>query len=89
MPDDRSTRPIPAEPALRVPTTLQEALDPLWLGQALASVGKGAKVTAVETVEVIKTVATKVRFTATFDGEAGTQAFAVADRRPLVRKAGR
>lgn len=75
MPDDRSTRPIPAEPALRVPTTLQEALDPLWLGQALASVGKGAKVTAVETVEVIKTVATKVRFTATFDGEAGTQAF--------------
>jgi len=75
MPDVKSTNPIPAAPALRVPATLPEALDHAWLGEALASVGQGAKVIAVETVEVIKTVATKVRFAVTFDGAAGTQAF--------------
>jgi hypothetical protein len=75
MSDVKSTKPIPAEPALRVPATLDEALDASWLSEALASVGQGAKVAAVETVEVIRTVATKVRFTATFDGAAGTQAF--------------
>ena len=56
--DAKSTKPIPAEPALRVPTTLHEALDPAWLSEALASVGQGGKVTAVEQVELIKTVAT-------------------------------
>jgi hypothetical protein len=75
MPDVRSTNPIPAEPVLRVPATLEEALDPVWLEKALASVSGGAKVTAVDTLEVIRTVATKVRFTVTFDGAAGTQAF--------------
>jgi aminoglycoside phosphotransferase (APT) family kinase protein len=75
MPDTPSTKPIPAEPRLRVPLTLDEALDPAWLSAALASVAPGERVTAVETVEVIKTVATKVRFAATFDGPAGTQAF--------------
>jgi hypothetical protein len=75
MPGTQSTKPIPAEPALRVPATLDEALDPAWLSEAIESVGRGAKVAAVETVEVLKTVATKVRFKATFDGEAGTQAF--------------
>ena len=75
MSDLQSTIPVPAEPALRVPATLDEALDPAWLGEALAPVGDGATITAVETVEVIKTVATKVRFAATFDGKAGTQAF--------------
>jgi hypothetical protein len=75
MADIASTKPIPAEPALRVPATLDEALDPAWLTGALASVGQGAKVTSVEVVELIKTVATKVRFNATFDGPAATQAF--------------
>jgi hypothetical protein len=75
MPDARSTNPIPAQPVLRVPATLEEALDLAWLDEALASVSGGAKVAAVETVEVIRTVATKVRFTVTFDGAAGTQAF--------------
>ena len=75
MPNLRSTKPMPAEPALRVPATLDEALDAAWLSEALATVGQGAKVTTVETVEVIKTVATKVRFRATFDGPAGTQDF--------------
>jgi hypothetical protein len=75
MTDSQSTKPIPDQPALRVPATLEEALDPAFLTPALARAGQGAKATAVETVEVIKTVATKVRFTATFDGAAGTQAF--------------
>jgi hypothetical protein len=75
MPDIQTSRAQPVELALRVPRTLDEALDPQWLGEALASVSGGGKVTAVEQVELIKTVATKVRFTATFDGAAGTQAF--------------
>ncbi|MGE3690897.1 MAG: phosphotransferase [Novosphingobium sp.] len=52
-----------------VPETLERALDPEWLSFAL-----GHEVTAVETVEVLKTVATKARFTATF-AEGGTAAF--------------
>jgi aminoglycoside phosphotransferase (APT) family kinase protein len=50
-----------------VPTTLSEALDPAWLSQLL-----GRKVASVETVEILKTMATKVRFVAHFDdgGEA-------------------
>lgn len=75
MPDVETSKRLPAEPQLRVPATLDEALDPAWLTQALAHIGGGAAVTAVEQVEVIKTVATKVRFRATFDGPAGTQAF--------------
>ncbi|HEX7858250.1 MAG TPA: phosphotransferase [Sphingobium sp.] len=62
--------------ALAVPKTLVEALDPDWLSEALAPVTGGRRVTAVETVEVIRTVATKVRFTAAFDGaEGGREAF--------------
>jgi aminoglycoside phosphotransferase (APT) family kinase protein len=57
--------------ALEVPRTLTQALDPAWLTQALLPVTGGAPVTAVETVEVIRTVATKVRFTAAFDGARG------------------
>lgn len=77
MSDVSSTRPLPAEPKLRVPDTREEALDPAWLSQALASVGQGDPVTGVEIVEVIKTVATKIRFKATFDGAAGTQDFCI------------
>ena len=62
--------------AVQVPRTLAEALDPTWLTQALTPVTGGARVTAVETVEVIRTVATKVRFTAAFDGARnGREAF--------------
>lgn len=75
MSDSRASKPIPAQPSLPVPTTLDEALDPQWLGQALAGPGRGGRVRSVETVEVIKTVATKVRFAVEFEGEAGTQAF--------------
>ncbi|TAL03085.1 MAG: aminoglycoside phosphotransferase family protein [Rhodospirillaceae bacterium] len=59
-----------------IPRTLAEALDPAWLSAALAALTGGAPVTAVETVEVIRTVATKVRFTAAFEGaKAGKEAF--------------
>ena len=52
-----------------VPQTLERALDPQWLSFAL-----NHEVSSVETVEVLKTVATKVRFIATFAG-GGTGAF--------------
>ena len=54
--------------ALPVPRTLDHALDPEWLTRALAPVSGGSPVTSVEIVEVLRTVATKVRFTVTFDG---------------------
>jgi hypothetical protein len=54
-----------------IPSTLPQALDPAWLTQALAPLTGGATVTAVETVEVIRTVATKVRFTAAYEGAPG------------------
>lgn len=49
------------ELAIAVPGTLEEALDPAFLSQAL-----GRAVTHVETVEVLRTVATKARFIVTF-----------------------
>jgi hypothetical protein len=61
---------------IEVPRTLEDALDPQWLTQALAPVVDGATVASVQTVEVIRTVATKVRFTVTLAGSAGrTEAF--------------
>jgi hypothetical protein len=53
---------------LSVPATLEAALDPVWLAEALALESGGAPVESVETVEVIRTVATKVRFTVRFTG---------------------
>lgn len=91
MPNSNTAQQAPALPQLAVPATLDAALDPAWLGKALASVSGGAKITAVETVEVIKTVATKVRFTVTFEGPAGTQAFCLKgllDVDEMSRKAG-
>src|ERR1044072_6252378 len=52
-----------------VPQTLARALDPEWLTKALAADTGGAAVTAVNAVEVLRTMATKVRFTASFDGK--------------------
>lgn len=49
------------------PTTLAAAMDPGWLTGGLEPVGNGAKVTSVEQVEVIRTVATKVRFAVEFE----------------------
>lgn len=50
----------------KVPDTLADALDPKWLTQALAAYTGGADIEDVRTVEVIRTVATKVRFIASF-----------------------
>ena len=44
---------------MEVPTTLEAALDPAWLSAAL-----GQQIARTETVEVIRTVATKARFLA-------------------------
>lgn len=60
---------VPAQPKIRVPATLEEALDPVWLGQALADLSAGKAIAQVEQVEVIRTVATKVRFAVAFEGE--------------------
>ena len=51
-----------------VPQTLVRALDPDWLTTALGPIANGARVTQVATVEVIRTMATKARFVAQFDG---------------------
>ncbi|MEO6091877.1 MAG: aminoglycoside phosphotransferase family protein [Novosphingobium sp.] len=65
----------PVQPVLAVPRTLEAALDPRWLSEALASVANGRRIVTVETVEVLRTVATKVRFAVTFEGEPAPQAF--------------
>jgi hypothetical protein len=51
---------------LSVPTTLAGVLDPEWLTLALAPVAGGAKVSSVETVEVLRTMATKARIRVRF-----------------------
>lgn len=57
--------------ATTAPTTRAEAMDPAWLTQALAPLTEGSRITEVEVVEVIRTVATKIRFKVRWsDGEA-------------------
>jgi aminoglycoside phosphotransferase (APT) family kinase protein len=66
-----SNSPQAAAAALRagqVPRTLDQAQDPVWLTQALTPVTGGAAITDVQIVEVLRTMATKVRFTASWDG---------------------
>jgi hypothetical protein len=60
---------------LAVPTTLEAALEPVWLAQALREIGGGQAVTEVNVVEVIRTMATKVRFTVRFAGGDELHAF--------------
>jgi len=60
---------------LSVPTTLDAALDPAWLAYALRDLGCGKRVTEVDTVEIIRTMATKVRFTVRFDDSDEVHAF--------------
>jgi len=61
--------------ALSVPATMAEALDPSWLQHALAAESGGLAIEAVDIVEVIRTVATKVRFTVHFCGEANPRSY--------------
>ena len=51
-----------------VPRTREAALDPAWLTHALAPITGGARIESVEVVEVIRTMATKVRFKVAWDG---------------------
>lgn len=62
----------PVEHAGPVPATLAEALDPYWLEGVF-----GRRVASVETLEVIRTVATKVRFAVRFEGEQATHQFCI------------
>jgi hypothetical protein len=70
-----ATAPAVNVEGLVVPTTLEAALDPVWLSAALARVGNGGKIRGVEVLEVIRTVATKVRFAVLFEGQDAPQAF--------------
>ena len=67
----------PAQPAVAVPRAVAQALDPAWLSAALAEVSGGRAVTSVEQVENIKTMATKLRFTVTFEGSDERHAFCI------------
>ena len=62
----QQSRRAPSQPGIAVPATLAGALDPSWLAQALSDDSGGQAVAAVEQVELIRTVATKVRFAVTF-----------------------
>ena len=55
---------------LTVPCTLDAALDSAWLEEALAPVIGGGSIASIETVEVIRTMATKVRFRVEHGGRA-------------------
>lgn len=68
---------VPATPSCAVPNTVEAALDPRWLGEALAPVSGGRPVTSVEQVEYIKTMATKIRFAVTFEGSDERHAFCI------------
>lgn len=52
-----------------VPFTLKQALDPEWLGEALAPVSGGAAIESISVVETLRTMATKVRFAVRFKGD--------------------
>lgn len=60
---------------LVVATTLDQALDPRWLSAALAGISGGRAVAAVDVVEVLRTMATKVRFTLRFARDDSVHAF--------------
>jgi aminoglycoside/choline kinase family phosphotransferase len=60
---------------LKPARTLKEATDRDWLTQALKPVSGGAAVQTLEVVEVIKTMATKVRFAVQFAGSDESRGF--------------
>lgn len=53
---------------MAVPRTSAAALNPDWLSHALKPLTGGAPITTVEVVETLRTVATKIRFVAHWDG---------------------
>ena len=65
--NDRADRPFDA-----VPADLATVLDPAWLSLALDDVGPGERVVAATVIGSSKTLAQKVRFTATIEARHGT-----------------
>ncbi|MFV8817937.1 phosphotransferase [Haliea sp. E17] len=57
---------------LMIPETLQEAIDPAWLGEALASVSGNSPVIEVQLAEVVKAMAAKVRIGVRFANDPET-----------------
>jgi len=56
-----------------VPRELATLLDPAWLTWALDDIVAGERVVAVDTADASRTLAQKVRFTVTFENEAGAR----------------
>lgn len=55
-----------AEYKLDVPASLEQALDPQWLQQALAEISGGTAIVDVKTVDTLETMAAKVRIAVRF-----------------------
>ena len=71
-----SEQPAAGARKTRVPVTFDQAMDPVWLTDVLAPVTGGASITEVKVVEVLRTMATKVRFTVHWDEpRSGSAAF--------------
>ena len=62
---------------LPIPATVDGVLDPAWLTRVLADETGATAVETVEISEIIRTVATKIRFKATFAGAAEPRAFCI------------
>ncbi len=57
---------------LMIPETLHEAIDPAWLGEALAPVSGGSPILEVQLTEVVKAMAAKVRVGVRFANDPDT-----------------
>ncbi len=57
---------------LRVPETLDGAIDPEWLTKALAPISGGSRVASVKLAQLIKAMASKVRIEVIFENDPGT-----------------
>lgn len=68
----RPEKRVPGSLVLPIPTTLQGALDPQWLGQVLTPISGGRAVVSVELSELIRTMASKARIAVRFEGDPST-----------------
>jgi aminoglycoside phosphotransferase (APT) family kinase protein len=66
------TRKMLREVEAEVPETLEGALDPAWLSQALAHLSDGAPVSRVELADIVKAMASKVRIAVVFENAPDT-----------------
>lgn len=61
----------------QIPDTLEQVLDPRWLGTVLASLSGGAPVASVELTEVVKAMAAKVLVAIRFAGDERVHRFCI------------